>query len=103
RETEPVNLPGIAAGGGDISPRRPHPPTRWHVREGGVRLQQVQLGYQVGPVDSFDWRALPHVVERIKKEPAGAVDLAAPNPDRTRVAGVGGPGNLGRALGSAAH
>ena len=100
-ETEPVNLPGIAARGGDVRPRRPQPPGRWHVREGGVRLQQVQLGRQPGPIYSLDRRASPSVVERIEKELAGAIDPAAPNPDRARIAGVGGPDNLVRMAGIA--
>jgi len=53
-ETNPVDLPGVAARGSDICSRRPHPPTRSHVWEDRVRLQQVQLGRQVGPFERFD-------------------------------------------------
>src|SRR5215472_4082082 len=98
-ETDSVNLPGVAAGRGDVRTRWPHSPTRRNGREGGMGFEQVQFGRQLKPVDSLDGRALPPVVERIKKELPAAIDATAADPDWTRVAGVGGPSNLVRMLG----
>src|SRR5207302_5871580 len=93
-ETNTVNLPGVTAGGIDICTRRPNPPTRRHVREDGVRLEEVQLRVETISLDRLDRRTMPIVVRSVKQQLTFAIDPATPDPDRTCVAGIGGPGNL---------
>src|SRR5438132_266549 len=99
-ETNTVNLPGVTAGGIDVRTRWPHPPTRRHVREDGVRLEEVQLRVEIGSLDRLDGRTTPIVVRSVKEQLTFAIDPATPDPDRTCVAGIGGPDNLIRMTGA---
>lgn len=61
-----------------------------------MRLQEIQLGHQLGAVDGLDGCASPPVVGRIEEELAGAIEPAAADPDRPVIGRRGTPSHLCR-------